>query len=332
MNGAEIRRVAVLGTGLIGTGWATCFALHDREVTLYDASPERLDLSQKDLGTNLAFLHAKGLIDNDTLKQAAARVRPTGSVGEAVQDADFIQENVSERLDIKQQLLAEVEAVADPAALFASSTSGLRITDITAHARYPERCLGGHPYNPPHLMPLVELTRSARTADTAIQIAHEFYSSLGKEPIVLGQEAVGFVGNRLQFALYREAVNLVVSGVCTVEDVDKACVFGPGLRWGIMGPNLIFHLAGGRAGIRTVLHHIGPSFERTWAELATWTTWPADWPELAQAGVEQEIAHRPPEVGNTLADLAQFRDDVLIELLRRHGKLPLGRRNAGGGT
>jgi carnitine 3-dehydrogenase len=332
MNGADIRRVAVLGTGTIGTGWATCFALHGREVTLFDVSPDRLALAEKDLDANLTFLRTKDLIDDDTVRRAAARVRPTGSVKAAVQEAQFIQENVSERLDVKQQLLAEVEAVADPAALFASSTSGLRITDIAAHAQHPERCLGGHPYNPPHLMPLVELTKCDRTDPAAIQAACEFYRAVGKEPIVLGKDAIGFVGNRLQFALYREAVDLVVQGVCSVEDVDKACVFGPGLRWGIVGPNLIFHLAGGHAGIQAVLRHIGPSFERTWQDLATWTTWPTGWPEVAQTGVEQEIAHRPPAVGNTLADLVRFRDDVLIELLRRHGKLPVPQPTEGGRT
>jgi len=244
----------------------------------------------------------------------------------------LIQENVSERLDIKQALLAAVEDEADPAALFATSTSGLRITDIAAQARHPRRCLGAHPYNPPHLMPLVELTKSVRTDNAVMETAREFYVAVGKEPIVLGHEAVGFVGNRLQFALYREAVDLVLKGVCTVEDVDKACVFGPGLRWGIVGPSLIFHLAGGRAGIQTVLAHIGPSFERAWTDMADWKTWPAGWPEVAQAGVEQEIANRPPELGTTLPEIARFRDDVLIQLLRLHRKLPAGRGDEGGGT
>ncbi len=330
MSGADIHRVAVLGTGTIGTGWATCFALHDREVSLYDVSSDRVARAEKDLGENLAFLRGKGLLDEDHVRRATARVRPTRSVKAAVQDAQLIQENVSERLDLKQQLLAEVEAVADPVTLFASSTSGLRVTDIAAHAQHPERCLGGHPYNPPHLMPLVELTRSERTDPAVIQTALEFYRAVGKEPIVLGRDATGFVGNRLQFALYREAVDLVIRGVCSVEDVDKACVFGPGLRWGIAGPNLIFHLAGGHAGIETALRHMGPSVERTWQDLATWTTWPSGWPELAQAGIEQELANRPPAVGNTVAELARFRDDVLLELLRRHNKLPVPQRTEGG--
>jgi carnitine 3-dehydrogenase len=332
MKGADFRKVAVLGSGVIGTGWATCFALHDREVTLYDVSQERLDLSQRDIGTNLSFLNEKGLLDEDKMRRASSLVTLTLSLGKAVQGAQLIQENVSESLEIKQALLGAVEDVADPAALFASSTSGIRITEIAAKARRPQRCIGAHPYNPAHLIPLVELTKGLRTDDDAIRTAREFYVSVGKEPIVLGREAVGFVGNRLQFALYREAVDLVMKGVCTVEDVDKACVFGPGLRWGIMGPNLIFHLAGGRSGIKTVLEHIGPSFERSWKDMADWKTWPSGWPEVAQEGVEREIANRPRELGNAAAEIARFRDDVLIQLLTLHGKLPARRGEHGGGT
>jgi carnitine 3-dehydrogenase len=331
MNGTDIHKVAVLGSGLIGTGWATCFALHGREVTLYDAAPERLDLAQKDIGANLAFLQAHGLLDQAQVRRAAAQIRPTRSLKDAVADAQLIQENVSENLQTKQALLAVVEDLTPPVALFASSTSGLRITDIATHARHPGRCLGAHPYNPPHLMPLVELTKSERTEAATIQTARDFYGSVGKEPIVLNRDAVGFVGNRLQFALYREAVDLVVNGVCSVEDVDKACVYGPGLRWAIVGPNLIFHLAGGRGGIQAVLEHIGPSFERCWEDLADWTTWPSGWPDRAQAGVESEIANRPPEVGRTLPEIARFRDDVLIQLLRCHRKLPVAQVNEGGG-
>jgi carnitine 3-dehydrogenase len=332
MDGADFRTVAVLGSGLIGTGWATCFALHDREVTLYDTSPDRLELAQRDIGTNLAFLHEKGLIDDGTMRRASSLIRPTLSLKTAVERAQLIQENVPENLTIKQALLGAVEEVAEPTALFASSTSGLRITDIAAQARHGGRCLGGHPYNPPHLMPLVEITKGVHTASAAIEAARAFYVAVGKQPIVLGRDAAGLVGNRLQFALYREAVDLVLNGVCTVEDVDKACVFGPGLRWGIMGPNLIFHLAGGRGGIEALLKHIGPSFERAWEDMADWKSWPAGWPAVAQAGVEREIANRPPELGTTLPEVARFRDDALIQLLRLHGKLPTQRSGEGGGT
>ena len=322
MEGAEVSKVAVLGSGVIGTGWTTCFALHDREVAIYDISQERLDLAQKDCTSNLLFLGNKGLFSEDRIRHAASLVRTTVSLERAVQGVQLVQENVTENLETKQALLTAVEEAMNPDAIFASSTSGLRISDIAAKAQHAERCIGAHPYNPPHLIPLVELTKGTRTDDDTVRIAREFYLAVGKEPIVLRKEAAGFLGNRLQFALYREVVDLVMKGVCTIEDVDKACLFGPGLRWAIMGPNLVFHLAGGRSGIKALLEHIGPSFERSWKDMADWKSWPADWPAVAQEGVEQEMANRPHEFGNTVAEVARFRDDVLIELLKLHGKLP----------
>jgi 3-hydroxyacyl-CoA dehydrogenase len=147
------------------------------------------------------------------------------------------------------------------------------------------------------------------------------YQQIGKEPIILQKEAPGFIANRLQVALYREAVDLVVRGVCTLEDVDKAALFGPGLRFGILGPNLIFQLGGGIHGIKGILSHIGPSVEMWWADMADWKKFPEGWGEIAQAGVHKEMANRDKQIGNTNEEVSRYRDGMLVELLKLHKKL-----------
>jgi 3-hydroxyacyl-CoA dehydrogenase len=167
----------------------------------------------------------------------------------------------------------------------------------------------------------VEISKGKETSMEAVQTACDFYKSMGKEPVVLQKEALGFIANRLAVALWREAVDLVMRGVCSVEDVDKAVCFGPGLRYALMGPNLTYHLGGGPQGIQGLIKHIGPSVELWWDEMAVWKKWPPGWAEIAQEGVLREIANRAPEQGRTNEEIARWRNDGLIELLKFLKKL-----------
>ncbi|MGB9661888.1 MAG: 3-hydroxyacyl-CoA dehydrogenase family protein [Moorellaceae bacterium] len=321
VQGKEIKRAACLGAGVIGAGWATNFLMKGVPTAVYTRRPESLERVRRSIEKNLEFLVKKDLLTRDFVKQALEMVEYTTDIKTAVQDVQFIQESLPEEYELKQAVLAEVEKYADPAAVIASSTSGLLITEIAKPLQHPERFLGGHPYNPPHLIPLVEIIKGERTSDEAVRTAYDFYTRLGKEPVVLNKEVVGFIANRLQLALYREAIDLVMRGVCSVEDIDKAVVYGPGLRYAALGPNLAFHLGGGEKGIKGLMSALKESTEMRLRDLATWNKEPEGWPDVAYEGVLREIENRPPELGKTMEEIAEFRDNVLIELLKLHRKL-----------
>lgn len=233
-----------------------------------------------------------------------------------MQDVQYVQESGPENYDVKKAVLAILDKYGSPETIFASSTSGLLITEIAKGSQHPERCIGAHPYNPPHLIPLVEITKGEQTSNAVVKVANDFYRLLGKEPIVLQKEALGFISNRLQIALYREAVNLVLTGVCSVEDVDKAVCYGPGLRYALLGPNLIFHLGGGQVGLKGVLEHIGPSMELWLKDMAVWKEFPAGSKDILQKGVLQEMQGRKQEEGKTTEEISRWRDEKLLNLLK----------------
>ena len=312
----EITKTAVLGGGLIGSSWATNFIWKGVSVHIYDISDEVLKTARNRIRANLEYLVSKGILTAGEMDAALGRAKYTMNLGEAVKDVQFLQECVLENYEVKQDLLAEVDKHAPADAVFASSTSGLLITEITKGSEHPERCLGAHPYNPPHLIPLVEISRGQKTSEETVKRTWDFYKSLGKEPIVLRKEALGFISNRLSMALYREAADLVMRGVCSVEDIDKAVNFGPGLRYALMGPNLIYQLGGGQHGIQGLLKHVESSVQLWLEDMAAWKKWPPGWHETAQEGVNIEMANRPPEQGRTNEEIVRLRDDGLIEILK----------------
>lgn len=319
MNTNSIKQVACVGGGVIGSSWAIQFAMKGLEVTLYDINEEQLQKSSDQMHKSLEALVQYNAITAQQCAELVAHVNLTTSMEEAVRGAQFIQESGPERLEIKQSILAQVETYADEDAIYASSTSGLLISDIAAKAAHPERCVGAHPYNPPHLIPLVELTSGERTAPEILQAAYDFYQSIGKEAVLLRKECPGFIANRLQLALYREVQDLVMRGVCSVEDVDKALVYGPGLRWAIFGHNMIMQL-GNPGGLTGMVQMLGNSGDKWLADMASWTHQPDNWAEVAQPGVDAEMAHFPEHVGHTNAECAAYRDRMLIELLKLHCK------------
>lgn len=262
-----------------------------------------------------------GVYSDEKAKEILSRIHYTTSVEEAVKDAMFIQESSAEHYDVKHEIVKQIEEFAPEDAVIASSTSGLLVTEIAKYAKHPERFVGGHPYNPPHLIPLVEITKGEKTEDWAVEKAKAFYTEIGMEPVVLQKEALGFICNRLQMALYREVVNLVLSGVCTVEDADKAVTFGPGIRWGIMGPSLVFELGGGQHGVSGLMTHLNDSISLWLNDMADWKSFPPETAKVLQDGVNEELSHRPESIGNTHESLEEYRDKMLIEMLKLHGKL-----------
>ncbi|MBP1736533.1 MAG: 3-hydroxyacyl-CoA dehydrogenase [Oscillospiraceae bacterium] len=318
---AEGQRVACLGVGVIGASWATNFALEGCEVALYDISQDSVDRAMEHVRHDLDFLVTQEILFPDTADRCFARLHPTTDLAEALKDVRLIQESGPEHYEAKHKILEQVDRYAPPDAIFASSTSGLLITEIARGTRYPERCVGAHPYNPPHLIPLVELTRGEQTSEECLQWAYQFYQSLHKEPIILQKECLGFISNRLQLALSREGADLIMRGVCTVEDIDKAVTYGPGLRWAFLGPYLLMELASSQGGFVVADEHFRSSAQLWLKDMAKWEAYPDRWSEVAQTQIYDEMAHRPAEQGNNAAEIMEYRDRMLIELLKLHKKL-----------
>lgn len=320
MTVTDITRVACIGGGVIGSSWAIQFAMHGLDVALYDINDEQLAKSRAQMDKSLDALLRYEAIDTSRCEEIVRKITFTTDMSAAVEGAQFIQESGPERLEIKQSILAQVEQFAAVEAIYASSTSGLLISDIAAKAQHPERCIGAHPYNPPHLIPLVELTSCEKTDDGVVQLAYDFYQSIGKEAVLLQKECPGFIANRLQLALYREVQDLVMRGVCSVEDADKALVYGPGIRWAIFGHNMIMQL-GNPGGLTGMVQMLGNSGDRWLEDMASWTHQPDNWAEVAQPGVDREMANFPDHIGHTNDECRAYRDKMLIDILKLHKKL-----------
>lgn len=320
MNYPKIKKIACFGGGIIGASWATNFAMKGYPVNMFEVQDDWLEATKERVKVNLSILVEEGLLTAEDADAATKLITYTTSAEEALKDVQLIQESVPERYDIKQEILGQIDAYVGEDVIFASSTSGLLISEIAKLSKFPQRCISAHPYNPPHLIPLVELV-GPEGSEKAIQTAKQFYSELGKEPVVLHKEVPGFIANRLQTALGREIADLVMRGVCSVEDADKALTFGLGIRWGIMGQNLIYQLGGGEGGVKGLYARVGGG-KKSWLEdMALWTKWPAEWPDIAQKGVDEAMANRSPEIGNTNESLMKYRDKMLMGILKLHNKM-----------
>jgi carnitine 3-dehydrogenase len=305
-----VTAVAVVGAGLQGASWAALFAAHGLEVRLYDRDGAAARAAQGRAQEMARFLVDQGLAVAAVAEAGLARMRALADPTETFAAVSHVQECVTEDLATKRAVfrLASEHVPAD--ALLATSSSGLSISQIQQDVLGPERCLAAHPYNPPHLVPLVELAPGALTAPEAIDRARAFYRSVGMAPVVVHRDVPGYIGNRLSAALWREAVELVRSGVASVEEVDSAVRNGPGLRWAVMGPHLLYHLGGGAGGIRGHLDHLVGVKEGMLRDLATWTTFPDDTADVLEAGLAEETA------GRSMADLVRERDEILAGILR----------------
>jgi 3-hydroxyacyl-CoA dehydrogenase len=304
------KRVAVIGAGTIGASWAAIFLARGLDVAAYDPAPNGEAFARRFIGNAWPTLEKLGWIASGA---APERISFFKTPGEAAANADFIQESGPEREDMKIELFKDIEAGAPAQTVIASSSSGLLISRVTVKCRHPERCVIGHPFNPPHLIPLVEVVGGEKTAAAAVEAAMTFYRNIGKHPIRINKEVRGHVANRLQAALWREAVHLVAEGVVSVADADAAIAFGPGLRWALMGPHLTFHLAGGEGGMTNFMHHLVPAMESWIDDLGD----PKFTPEVQKKiidGVAAEAGSR------SIADLQKWRDRKLIEILKVSGE------------
>jgi len=305
MTERPIRRIAVIGTGVIGASWTALFLAKGLDVVATDIAPDAEASLRRFVDMAWPALKRLGLAPN----ASQSRLTFTADFLTAVKGADLVQENGPERIEFKRKLYGQLDGVLPPDVIIASSSSGLTMSEIqTACQSHPERCLIGHPFNPPHLIPLVEIVGGAKTSEDTIQRASEFYTALGKQTVRLHKEVPGHVANRLQAALAREVYHLVAEGVVSVADVDAALCWGPGLRWGIMGQVLLNHLGGGQGGIEHFFQQFTGPITAWWKVLGS----PQLTPELQQKLVDGVRA----EAGSRSIDgLAAERDEVLLGLL-----------------
>ncbi len=317
--------VAVAGAGLTGASWAGLFAAAGLATRLYDVRGDALPLALRRATGAARFLEEHGLADPAAVARGLAALTATTEPGEAFAGATHVQECVREELALKRELFALADGLVGPDALICTSSSGLSISALQTAARRPERCLAAHPYNPPHLVPLVELAPGALTAPEALERARTFYAAVGKEPVVLARDIPGYVANRLSAALWREAVELVRRGVASVDDVDRAVREGPGLRWSVMGPHLLYDLGGGEAGIRGHLDHLAATKAGMLRDLATWTEFPSDSADVLAAGLDAEKA------GRGFDELSGLRDELLAACLAARRRAEERSADAGDG-
>lgn len=300
----NIEQVAVIGTGVIGASWAAYFLARGLRVSAWDPAPGARERLREAVDAHWPTLVRIGL------SSGASRDALTfhDTLDGALAGADFVQESGPEREDLKQDLFRKMDAALPASVVIASSSSGLLMSRVQSVCAHPGRVVLGHPFNPPHLIPLVEVIGGEQSSQAAIDTAMQFYRAIGKRPIHVKKEVKGHIANRLQAALWREAIHLVDTGVASVADIDDAIAYGPGLRWAALGPFLNLHLSGGAGGIAHLLEHLGPPIESWWADLGE-PVLTDDLKARIAAGVDAELAGR----GN--ARLEAQRDAIILGIL-----------------
>jgi 3-hydroxyacyl-CoA dehydrogenase len=309
-NNRSIRRIAIIGTGVIGASWTALFLAKGLEVIATDIAPDAETALRRFVKAAWPALERLGLAPGAS--QASLAFTP--DMPAAVKSADFVQENGPERIDFKKKLYRQLDELLPADVIIASSSSGLTMSEIQSDCRlHPERCVIGHPFNPPHLVPLVEIVGGTKTSEATIDRVTEFYVALGKKAVRLRKEVPGHVANRLQAALAREVYYLVAEGVVSAADVDTALCWGPGLRWGIMGNMMLNHLGGGSGGIEHFFQQFTSPMTAWWKVLGQ----PVLTPEVQKKLVDSVHA----EVGSrSIAELEAQRDEVLLGLLELRAK------------
>ena len=305
----DVRTVTCIGAGVIGGGWVAYFLARGYRVVAWDPAPNAEERLRHLVGAAWPALTELGLAEGASLDNLT--VAPT--LAEACADADFVQESAPEDLELKRALLADIDAATPVDVVISSSTSGYGMSEMATKADHADRLVVGHPFNPPYLIPLVEVVGGEGTSADVVEWTAAFFTHAGKSVIKMDREVPGFVANRLQEALWREALHMVEAGEATVEEIDLSITDGPGLRWALQGPMLTFHLAGGQGGMAHMLDHFGPSLLSPWTRLEA----PELTPELRDAvveGCEREAG------GRSIDDLVAERDRGVIAILRALGR------------
>lgn len=298
-----IKNITVVGTGVIGKGWIVRFLSQGYRVTAYDPAPRAKEKIDSTIEEAWPVLEKNGLASGDPSKNLVFET----DLEKAVKHADFIQENAPEREEIKRKLLADIDRLAKKEAIISSSTSGIMPTTLQADCEHPERVIVSHPFNPVYLIPLVEVVGGKKTDPKIVERARNFFEAIQMKPLVVRNEVEGHIADRLMEAIWREALHIVNDGIATTEEVDASIVYGPGLRWALMGPFLTLHLAGGEQGMRHMLHQFGPALKLPWTKLVA--------PELTEELAEKVITGCEQQTeGQAMAGLEKRRDQFLIEL------------------
>jgi 3-hydroxyacyl-CoA dehydrogenase len=326
MSDRTIHRIAIIGTGVIGASWTALFLAKGLEVVATDVAPNAEASLRAFVKAAWPALQRLGLAPG----ASQSHLTFTPNLPTAVRNADFVQENGPERIDFKKKLYRQLDELLPPDVIIASSSSGLTMSEIQSDCpSHPERCVIGHPFNPPHLVPLVEIVGGAKTSEATAQRAAEFYTGLGKQAVRVRKEVPGHVANRLQAALAREVYYLVAEDIISVADVDKALSWGPGLRWGIMGQVLLNHLGGGQGGIEHFFEQFTKPMTAWWKTLGS--------PELTPEVQRKLIDGLHAAVGSrSVSELEAQRDDILMGLLElrntyeKSSVAPLRTARAGG--
>lgn len=298
-----VEHTACLGGGLIGASWAALFLAAGKSVAVYDPADKVEEYVRSEIENAWPTMTALGLTERGNPDAVSFHK----SAAEAVKGAGFIQESVPERLPIKQAIYTEIEPNLAPDAIVSTSASGLTLSQIQPSWKDPSRFVLGHPFNPPHLIPLVEVMGNEKTAEGVVEAAEAFYKDVGKTTIRVQKEINGHVANRLQAALWREAIHLVVSGVASVEDVDKAIWAGPGVRWAAMGPTMTFSLGAGESGLTGYIDHFKDTFNGWWDEMGQ-VYFDPDVTQKLVDGVNEEAK------GKTHQELAAERDALIVAM------------------
>ena len=305
----KIKKMAVIGTGVIGAGWIIRCLAHDKIVYAFDK-----DLKlKKNLVSEIkrTWPYVKKLFNKKTLK--LKNFKYFTSLEEAVKDADFIQECASENYALKTRLMATIDKYAKPKAIISSSSSGLLPTKIYSKCKNPQRTIIGHPFNPVYLLPAVEIVPGKKTSNEYLDNAKKFYKSISMNPIMVKHELPGYLSDRLQEALWREGLHIINEGHATTEDLDRAIEDGPGLRWSLMGTFLTFHLAGGKAGMRHMLEQFGPALKLPWTKLKA--------PKLSNKLINRLVmGTKKQSKGKSVTNIANIRDEYLVELQKLRKK------------
>ncbi len=308
-----MKRVAVVGTGVIGTGWTVRALSMGFDVVATDPAPGAHDRLRRDVDAAWPAVSELGLAPGADPQRIEWVDEPA-----AMADVELVQESVPERVDLKQRVLGDLDANLEPDVVIASSTSGIVATELQARCRRcPARVVVGHPFNPVYLLPLVEVAAGSATSAETVSRAVELYRSMAMHPLVVRNEIEGFLSDRLQEAMWREILHLVNDGIATTDELDRAIVYGPGLRWAAMGTNLTFHLAGGAGGMRAMLEQFGPALELPWTRLVA--------PELTDELVDRMCEGAEAQAaGRTVAELQRLRDQYLIGVMKALEPLDIG--------
>ena len=299
----SINTVGIVGAGLIGSGWASRCIARNINVIAYDPSPDGESVIRSHIENAWHALVKLGF-DPDNAGQFSF----TNDLRELCENVDMVQESAPDSLDIKSRLHQDIDQFANPDIIIASSSSGLLPSDIQKGTNHPDRIVIGHPFNPVYILPLVEIVRGSQTSELTAQNAARFYRDIGMHPLMVKKEVEGYISDRLQEAVWREALHLVSDDIASTRDIDDAIVYGPGLRWAIMGTCLTFHLAGGEQGMKHMLEQFGPALQLPWTHLKA--------PELTQSLADKMIeGTRTQAEGHSVQELERLRDNCLIEIL-----------------